>query len=986
MNNIKKIYMKYKVQANTVMLLLLIFGIMGISVAVNKQLVLAKDNWRNSYLLVDEVRQNAEDLTRMSKLYVQTGDVKYKGYYKKIIDIRNGMSPRPVNYNNSMFWDLVLLNIADYSYLDKNKSLLELMKEAGFTNEELIVMSNDRYDFLGKVEKKAMELVSVGGIQGESNRALSNRLLNSSEYMASKLSVMKSINDFNRLVEERTTSEVVFAKWLSIVIQISLFMSVLGGVILLWLSYKKLYKTLGGGVEDVYYHISKIGYGDIESEIKLRDGDKTSVLSHLSEMQSLMRDNLSKSIQHELEKERTEKKFSTFYELDLVGLAIISPTRQWLNTNKCLCKMLEYTEDELRLLSSMDITYVADRDIEDVNYVKILSGEIDGYGIEKRFSSKTGKILTVKMVIKCIRDVNGNVDYMLAMIEDITARKTAEAQLRISAATFETHEAIMITDANAIIIKTNKAFEKITGYKDSEVVGKNPSMFNSDIHSADFYKKMRSVLLLDGFWCGEMWDVHKTGRVYPKQMTITAVKDSCGKTVQYVSIFADITERKKADSEIYNLAFHDSLTGLANRRNLLEKIGLSIKETVRTNKYSSLIFIDMDEFKNINDTLGHIAGDSLLIEVSNRLKSCVELNGLVARMGGDEFVVMVEGVGETVSDVMLSMSIFAEKVRELLSLPYLICGNVQVSSPSIGVCIYKGAEEIAEDLIKRADMAMYVSKESGKNRVTFFDVVMQEDIENHVSLSNDLKVAISDNQLQLYYQVQVNSDGKPIGAEALIRWIHPRRGFVSPDKFIYVAEEGSLIIDIGNWVLDAACKQLVLWSKNENTKHLVLAINVSSMQFVQPDFVSIVSDAIKKYNVDSSKLKLELTESVMVKDLDVIIKKMLLLKNEVGVSLSLDDFGTGYSSLSYLNKLPVSQIKIDQSFIRQIGDGFGSDMLIKTIIDLSHNFNFAVIAEGVESSVQMDFLRENGCLNYQGYLFSEPVSIEKFEKLFVSKL
>ena len=562
--------------------------------------------------------------------------------------------------------------------------------------------------------------------------------------------------------------------------------------------------------------------------------------------------------------------------------------------------------------------------------------------------------------------------------------RDAQEHLRLAATTFETREAILITDVRANIIRVNQAFQDTTGYRAEEVIGKNPRILSWELQDKAVYIEMWQQLIANGTWSGELWDRHKDGHIYPKNLTITAVKNALGETTEYVGIFSDISERKRAEEEIHNLAYYDVLTQLPNRRFLLDRLHLALSVSARSGHYGAVLFLDMDRFKTLNDTLGHDYGDLLLIEVAKRLRICLREVDTAARFGGDEFVVMLEEVGKNAEEASQKVALIAEKIRAALSVPYKIKEHEYHSSPSIGVNLYCGKESAVEDLLKHADMAMYEAKESGRNAVRFFDPVMQHSVSVRASLEADLHRAVPDRQLQLYYQIQVSSNQRVIGAEALLRWIHPTRGMVPPAQFIALAEDSILILEIGEWVLDAACKQLAIWSTAELTRHLTLAVNVSGQQFKQRDFVAKVARILQLHQVDASRLKLELTESVVLNDVTDVISKMRALK-VLRVRLSMDDFGTGYSSLSYLKQLPLDQIKIDQSFVRDMTFDQNDAVMVQTIIDMAKNFSLDVIAEGVETEAQKLLLEQLGCLNYQGYLFSKPLPITQFEGLLLAE-
>lgn len=567
-------------------------------------------------------------------------------------------------------------------------------------------------------------------------------------------------------------------------------------------------------------------------------------------------------------------------------------------------------------------------------------------------------------------------------IEQLAQAKLDQAaeDLRISAIAFETHEAIIITDCHPKILRVNKAFCDITGYAAEEVIGRNPNMLRGDKKPKAFYEGMWAAIFRDGTWSGEMVDKRKSGDVFPAWLTITAVTDSEGTLTHYVGSFFDITDRKKSDNEIHRLAFYDPLTNLPNRRLLIDRLQHALASSERSGRHGAIMFIDLDNFKVINDTKGHDFGDLLLVEAARRLQSCVREGDTVARLGGDEFVVMLEDIkGDMELAVTLTDEVGA-KILAALNQPYVIDGNELHSTASIGINLFVNRELSADTLLKYADIAMYQAKGAGRNTLRFFDPKMQSVLEARAAIESDLRRALAERQFDLYYQAQVDDTGHIIGAEALVRWIHPQRGMIPPIQFIPIAEESQLIIDIGHWVLETACRQLASWGGDEQKRGLVLAVNVSARQFKLKDFVAEVAAIIKEYHIAPSCLKLELTESVVLDDMADIVAKMHALKS-LGVGLSLDDFGTGYSSLSYLKQLPLNQLKIDRSFVNDIATDPSDAIMVRTIIDMAHNFHFNVIAEGVETEAQLGFLRFHGCMAYQGYLFSKAVPIAEFEAL-----
>lgn len=447
------------------------------------------------------------------------------------------------------------------------------------------------------------------------------------------------------------------------------------------------------------------------------------------------------------------------------------------------------------------------------------------------------------------------------------------------------------------------------------------------------------------------------------------------------------TERKLAAREIHTLAFYDSLTQLPNRRLLMDRLQQTRINSERSRKHFMLAFIDLDKFKSINDTLGHDFGDILLKQVAQRLTSRVRkgdtvavMDSTVARLGGDEFIVLIEDLSEKTVDAAIQAEMICKKLLQEFDTPFDLKQKEYRCSASIGVSIFSGAQLPLEELLRQADIAMYQVKKSGRNNIQFFNPEMQDAILHHAMMESELRQALEKHEFQLHYQLQLDSTRRPLGAEALIRWTHPVKGMISPAKFIPMAEETGMILPLGRWVIDAACAQIKLWQQDDLTRQLAVAVNVSAKQFQQRDFVEQVTSSIQKNDIPPSLLKLEITESMLHGDIEDTIEKMSALK-KIGIKFSLDDFGTGYSSLQYIKRLPLDQIKIDQSFVRDIEDDDNDRVIVRTIIAMAKSLNMDVIAEGVETENQHRLLQDMGCNNCQGYLFSKPIGAESFEKL-----
>ncbi len=574
-------------------------------------------------------------------------------------------------------------------------------------------------------------------------------------------------------------------------------------------------------------------------------------------------------------------------------------------------------------------------------------------------------------------------------VRDLTERDKYIEELRVSAITFNSQEGIVIADGEANILRVNKAFVDITGYSAEEVVGRSPQLLHSDQHDKEFYASICKFVEESDGWEGEVWGRRKNGDAVPLHLTVTAIRDTAGagkmgagenKATNYVLAFSDITRNKKDADEIYNLAFFDPLTGLPNRRLLMDRLSQAVATSGRTGQKAALLFLDLDNFKSLNDTLGHDFGDLLLKQAAQRLKHSLRAEDTVARIGGDEFVIILQNLGDEGSDAPAQTEAVANKILSALNQPYSLHDHECFSSASVGATLFESSVEEIDELLRQADIAMYQAKKSGRNMLRFFDPQMQENINQRANLENALHNAVEKNQFQLYYQLQVDNKNVPVGAEALIRWQHPVLGTVPPQDFIPLAEESGLIIPIGHWVIKTACEQIRCWQNNPLTADLTVAVNISPRQFYQPSFVDEVLDCLAETGIDSGALKFELTEGLILDNVDEAIAKMKELRR-AGVLFSLDDFGTGYSSLAYLTKLPLSQLKIDQSFVCNIGINDSDSIIVKTIIGMSKSLGFEVVAEGVESQHQYDFLEALGCQMFQGYLFSRPVGVGEFEGL-----
>ncbi|MFT3848165.1 MAG: EAL domain-containing protein [Propionivibrio sp.] len=560
-----------------------------------------------------------------------------------------------------------------------------------------------------------------------------------------------------------------------------------------------------------------------------------------------------------------------------------------------------------------------------------------------------------------------------ALIVILARKRRADVELRIAAKAFDSQVAMLVSDENGIILRVNQAFTRSTGYSAEEAIGRKTTMLKSGRHDKAFYETFWTALQEKHYWQGAIWNRRKNGNVYAEWLTINAVLSPAGKVTHYVGSFSDITQNKEAEAEVHRLAYYDQLTQFPNRRLLQDRLGQALASAGRSGVYGAVLFLDLDNFNTLNDTRGHDTGDLLLIKVAQRLSQSLREADTVARLGGDEFVVVLESLSEDRATAAALARAFGDRLCGEIARPYRLRDVDYVCTASIGICLFSGTETV-EHLLKNADMAMYRAKDSGRNTLRFFDPEMQAVLDKRSSLETALRQAIERQELQPYYQPQIGASGEVIGAEILLRWKTANGSFIPPGDFIPLAEETGLILPIGAWVMQAACRQIKAWAGDVRASAMQLSVNVSALQFRQDDFVNKVRRLIEESAIDASRLKLELTESMILDDITTAIDKMQTLR-KLGVAFSMDDFGTGYSSLAYLTRLPLDEIKIDQSFVAKLPGTPNDQVIVDTIITMGRSLGLRVVAEGVETEVQRRFLEAHGCHTFQGYFFSRPVPL-----------
>ncbi len=656
--------------------------------------------------------------------------------------------------------------------------------------------------------------------------------------------------------------------------------------------------------------------------------------------------------------------------LDTVGAIVLVMDREGrvVRFNRACEAVSGYTADEV-IGSHFWEKLIPPEQIDRVRQVftQLTAGQFPNRH-ENHWRTRDGGRRLIAWSNTCISDAQGVIRHVIATGIDVTEARAAEAELRLAARVFEhAGEAIMVTDADNHIVKVNPAFTAITGYAAEEVLGETPSRFKSGRHDEAFYQAMWRSLAETDAWEGEIWDRRRDGVLYPKWLTISAMRDQQGNLRHYVALFTDISERKSSEERIRHLAEHDNLTGLPNRSLLQDRLRQAMSRAEREHTRLALLFVDLDRFKLVNDSLGHAVGDALLVETAHRLQGTVRASDTVSRQGGDEFLVLLADIEQNEDAGRV-----AQKMLEALSEPCHLAGHELRITPSIGISLYPDDSTDMEKLIKSADIAMYQAKEGGRSSYQFYTGDMNERAAARLSVELGLRRALERGELLLHYQPQVElASGRIIGLEALLRWQHPEQGMIPPGQFIPIAEDNGLIVPIGEGVLHEVCRQSLAWQA-AGLPALPIAVNLSAVQFRKPGLESLLRDILTATGLAPHLLELELTESIVMNQAEETVAILGRL-HDLGVRLSIDDFGTGYSSLSYLKRFPIQKLKVDQSFVRDLTGDANDAAIVRGIIGLAHSLGLGVIAEGVETREQLAFLREFGCEEAQGYYFSHPL-------------
>ncbi len=660
-----------------------------------------------------------------------------------------------------------------------------------------------------------------------------------------------------------------------------------------------------------------------------------------------------------------------------IELIIDSGSGDIVETNEAAASFYGYSVETLQSMNLAQINQMSQADV--VKKIAHITSNIRTV-IQSKHLLASGEIRDVEVYAG---PINTSVaKYVYAIVFDVTKRNIEKKQYRLSSAVFSsTSEGILITDANQRILDVNQAFEAITGYSKAEVIGKKPEMFQSGLQDEKFYQKMWTDIEKHNLWRGEIYNCRKDGSVFPELLTINRVLNGAGLTENYVAVFSDISILKQTEQHLEKLAHYDQLTDLPNRYLLTDRLSHAIAHAQRSQTKIALVFIDLDRFKHVNDSFGHLAGDELLRELSLRLKTTLRSEDTIARISGDEFVLLIEHVE--------SIELVDKIVRKMMTVfdtPFKVGNRLQRMTASVGISLYPDNGSDSTELLRTADTAMYVAKESGRNAFRYYD--MDGEIclaEERFQIGNELQDALAREEFHLVYQPQFDLSTKSItGVEALIRWCSATQGMIAPDHFIPIAEQTGIIREVGAWVLEQACKQARDWL-DEGLDFKKISVNVSGNQLHATNFCHLVRDSLQNNSLPPEYLEIEVTESFLMNSIESSIQQLTAIRS-LGVSVAIDDFGTGYSSLEYLKKLPIDRLKIDRSFVRDIPMDEDDMAIARTIVLLGQGLCLEVVAEGIETEEQAEFFREQGCNYAQGFLFSRPVNADKLRLALLQSL
>lgn len=675
-----------------------------------------------------------------------------------------------------------------------------------------------------------------------------------------------------------------------------------------------------------------------------------------------------------------EKRLYAIFNAAPIGVLIVDATTGIMtDVNPAFAQMLGYDPSELRQKTWQSLTPPEDITAQQKKIGELGVDEQSNVLIEKEYLHAKGHKVWARVNVTRLPEVYPGQATNLCVIEDITERKNNEEKMRMDSAVIRhTRDGVLITDLTPTIISVNRAFCEITGYEEAEVLGKNPNIVKSGRQDRLFYENLWHELTTTGQWQGEIYNRRKNGEIYPQLVSIDTIRGEDGAPRYYVSVFTDISRLKESEANFERLAHYDVLTGLPNRLMLTGRLNHALETALRKKNHVAVFFLDLDHFKNINDGLGHPAGDELLVQIAGKLRHRLREEDTVGRLGGDEFLILIEDIENPDGAAKIArdlLQIIAEPLQ-------LSTGNEVYAAASIGISIFPEDGEDGQALIRNADAALYLAKSQGRSTFRFYNNSLTKRAQQRILLESGLRKAMENNEIQVFYQPLCHVETETVvGAEALVRWVKNDGTIISPAEFIPIAEDTGLIIPLGDYVMKAACLQAAKWNL-KNRAFGTIAVNVSVRQLQQASWLQNLTDILRDCNLDPALLEIEITESGIMEK-GAAGTGLLRQLRELGIRIAIDDFGTGYSSLSYLQRLPVSKLKIDQSFIRNIPGDSASAQIAKTIIAMAGNLKLHVLAEGVESREQLDFLRDQKCDDFQGYLVAKPLPASDFERLFL---
>lgn len=958
------------------LLLLLTFSAIFIAyVYAEKRIDAANEQRVFSLKVIGELRQSSDDLSRMARSYIATGEYRYKNHFDEIIAIRNGQAARPINYHQ-VYWDLVDDDNQRPRPAGSRIALLDLAKNAGFTSTELAALQQAKIqsDALALNEIKAMQLLErpeTDPVQKAKNKEQALLAVFDQNYNTGKKAIMQPVATVYSLVDERTADEVEDAMFYALTMRILFILSGLLLFYALW-DIKRVHNSiLGASVSHLYEQIKAMGRGEVLQSTELRKAKPGSIMSWLGATQLRLNSSIQErqSLIHRLQQKEQYQRTLIDSIPFVVWLKDIHG--RYLEVNRKFAE--EFPGKDINDLTGKTDAQLFDaqRALSHVVHDKqvLSSGQPQLIQTQRKVGVAQHWFETYKAPVL----VEGEYVGTVGLSRDITLEHTAANKLRLSASVF-THarEGIMITDPLGVMIDVNQAFTEITGYSAKQAIGCTPRLLQSEHQDEQSFNTLWQSLQQQGFWSGELWSRKASGEDYFQSLTLSAVLDDKGQLQHYVGLFSDITNQYQQQQYLEKIALYDGLTGLSNRSALTQQLQSLLKKT-SADQLLAIAYLDLDGFKEINDRHGHETGDQFLIALSERLQAQLTKDELLARIGGDEFVVLLPQL----SDKKAGM----QKIRQLLDVvakPVKIDEWMLSVSASIGLTFYPQADTTeAEQLIRQADHAMYQAKQDGKNRCHVFDTDYARSLRGHQETILDIRQGLAQKQFRLFYQPKVNMHtGEVIGAEALIRWLHPQKGMVAPALFLPAIEQHSLGVELGYWVIEEALRQLAEWQNQGMT--IPVSVNISAYHLQQLDFVNRLQLLLHFYSdVPASLLQLEILETSALNDL-THVQAVMQACIRSGVSFALDDFGTGYSSLTYLKRLPAKVLKIDQSFVRDMLVDPDDLAILKGIIVLANEFKREIVAEGVETTEHGELLLQLGCTHAQGYGIARPMPAEQF--------